>query len=188
MPVSLESMRRMLMFWHNTSVGLKKPVRSVRTADAHLPDVPELPQRWKMSKGLIVLFSPFCTTLIHNFQVCRHFSDSKKKKCTRHVHPAHAPRGTMALGRSTPVRKRFVPVLVYQVTPWPACGSDLANRGGPPKCHFSTRFEGRMHVSGAWQGPQQCCYSGYDCLHEWQFLKAPHDLISESYAVIIKQS
>ena len=76
----------------------------------------------------------------------------------------------------------------HQVTPWPACGSDLANRGGPPKCHRSTQFEGRMHVSGAWQGPQQCCYSDYDFLHEWQFLKAPHDLISESYAVIIKQS
>ena len=30
----------------------------------------------------------------------------------------------------------------------PACGSDLANRTGPPECHLSKRHVGRMNVSG----------------------------------------
>lgn len=33
----------------------------------------------------------------------------------------------------------------------PACGSDLANSNGPPKCHHYTQYVGHMKVSGAGQ-------------------------------------
>lgn len=31
---------------------------------------------------------------------------------------------------------------------WPACGSDLANRSGAPKCYHSTIIPDQIHVSG----------------------------------------
>ena len=35
---------------------------------------------------------------------------------------------------------------LFLVDIWLACGADLGNRRGPPKCHHSTRYVGRMKV------------------------------------------
>lgn len=87
----------------------------------------------------------------------------KKRNCycsdlahTRCVHPAHIKRGMMAFGRlpqaDHSMSRRFLVIqfaLGWHVAMlWHACGSDVVNRSGLPKCHHSMGYVGWMRASG----------------------------------------
>lgn len=77
---------------------------------------------------------------------------------------------------------------------WSACGSDQANRSGPPKCHHTARWAGWMYTVWTRIGPQQFLLSEMLACHKvnlahqmflakkiiYNYLK-----ISNAYAVLL---